>query len=60
MQATTQTTVRQMVEQIGTLLRRQAELYAEQQRLLDELSTLRAEKDDLLVVTQRAQLVAND
>jgi hypothetical protein len=45
-----------MVEQIGVILRRQAELYDEQQRLLDELATLRAEKDELLATAQQVRL----
>jgi hypothetical protein len=52
----TQATVREMVEQIGVILRRQAELYGEQQKLLDELSALRAEKDELLAATQQVRL----
>ena len=52
----TQSTVREMVEQIGVILRRQAELCDEQQKLLDELSALRAEKDELLATTQQARL----
>ena len=51
-----QATVREMVEQIGVILRRQAELYGEQQKLLDELSALRAEKDELLATTQQVRL----
>ena len=51
-----QATVREMVEQIGAILRRQSELFSEQQRLLDELNALRAEKDELLVATRQARL----
>jgi len=56
MHETTQPTVREMVEQIGSLLRRQAELFTEQQKLLDELSQLHAEKDELLATTRQVQL----
>ena len=51
-----QISVREMVEQIGVILRRQAALYDEQQRLLDELTALRTEKDELLATTQQARL----
>ncbi|MBI5489552.1 MAG: hypothetical protein HY905_19625 [Deltaproteobacteria bacterium] len=51
-----QATVREMVEQIGAILRRQSELFSEQQRLLDELNALRAEKDELLAATHQARL----
>ena len=56
MHETSQATVKEMVVQIGVILRRQAELYAEQQKLLDELSALRAEKDELLATTQQVRL----
>jgi uncharacterized coiled-coil DUF342 family protein len=56
MHETTQPTVREMVEQIGALLRRQAELVNEQQKLLDELNQLHAEKDQLLATTRDVQL----
>lgn len=56
MQEQSQASVREMVEQIGVILRRQAELYDEQQRLLDELATLRAEKDELLATAQQVRL----
>jgi hypothetical protein len=55
MQNQAQSSIREMVDQIGNILRRQAELYREQQKLLDELATLRAEKDDLLVASGRMQ-----
>jgi sugar diacid utilization regulator len=55
MHADKQTTIREMVDQIGSLLRRQAALYVEQQKLLDELSALRAEKEELVAATHQAQ-----
>ena len=60
MHAENQTSIRQMVDQIGSLLRRQAELYAEQQKLLDELTELRNEKDELQAATRQAQLARAD
>lgn len=45
--------LREMIVQMDNILRRQAELHREQQKLLDELSVLRAEKDDLLVALRR-------
>lgn len=47
--------IREMVDRIGSILERQAELYREQQKLLDELSALRAEKDDLLYAAGRTR-----
>jgi|GEM_PF-2610755 len=60
MQNQASSSVREMVDRIGNILRRQAELYQEQQRLLDELSALRAEKDDLLYAARRARLAATE
>jgi hypothetical protein len=60
MQNQAQSSIREMVDQIGSILRRQAELYREQQKLLDELSALRAEKDDLLVASGRLQPAATE
>jgi hypothetical protein len=60
MHAEKQTTIREMVDQIGSLLRRQAALYAEQQKLLDELSALHAEKEELVAATHQAQQLQAD
>lgn len=60
MQNQAQSSIREMVDQIGSILRRQAELYREQQQLLDELTALRAEKDDLLVTSGRLQPAATE
>ncbi|NMC68757.1 MAG: hypothetical protein GYA57_01670 [Myxococcales bacterium] len=60
MQNQASSSVREMVDRIGSILRRQAELYEEQQRLLDELSALRAEKDDLLHAARRAHPAATE
>jgi len=60
MQNPASSSVREMVDRIGNILRRQAELYREQQRLLDELSALRAEKDDLLYATRHVRPAATE
>ena len=56
MHSTEDTTVREMVEQVGVILRRQAELYQEQQKLLEELCALRAERDELLATARSIRL----